>query len=174
MSFVKTLLVTPHRITDHDQADEFLLVLAMQVIMQSDAELRVEKASLMSTLARTLPDFDRLDFDALQAHAREHIDHHAAQLFNALGKEDIDDIPETEQHRIILRVLLRVVDELHAIQSRPMREKCFALAAELAAVPGEISDNDDKLLARLYDVLALDRDTAQMILEVMTLKYRPL
>lgn len=55
--------------------------------------------------------------------------------------------------------------------SEHLRKRIFVMATEIALYSGDISDEEDEALGELAVVLKINNETAQMVIDVMAMKY---
>lgn len=55
--------------------------------------------------------------------------------------------------------------------SEHLRKRIFVMATEIALYSGDISDEEDEALGELAVVLRINNETAQMVIDVMAMKY---
>jgi len=126
-----------------DAKDESLaayLALAMLLVASADGKIDAHETAVLSALARTVPDLRTHDVGALFATARARVSASVPDALRELGA-----------------------------MTHPGKNKCFALATEVALVAG--LSQDRTLLPALGAQLAPDRDYADAAIATFAAKY---
>jgi uncharacterized tellurite resistance protein B-like protein len=63
------------------------------------------------------------------------------------------------------------VEALARLSSPALKQKMLALAVDIAMASGNIDRSEDELLEKMQGVLGIDLDTAERIVDVLSLKY---
>lgn len=149
---VVTAVMTKYASAGVDDVSARTLVLGMLLAAAADGRVDDDEAALLSALARTVPELRARDVTALFAAARARMD---AGLDAALA--DLAALPAGAAELTEPTPIARA------------RDKCFALAAEVALVAGR--GPGGTMLPRLRDHIAPDASSADCAITTFAAKY---
>jgi uncharacterized tellurite resistance protein B-like protein len=136
----------PSAPTKKPESDDVLLLLGMLLACAADGSVGPEETDLLQSFYGTVPEFRGKDFQKMLARVNEVVARHGN--------------------------LAASVAALREISNEHTRRKCYILAADLALASGEVSAEEDRLLARMQETFGIDDAWAQGALTVLAAKYR--
>jgi uncharacterized tellurite resistance protein B-like protein len=133
--------VTPQK----KATDDVLLLHGLMLMAGADGSIGDEEWDMLKAYWFTIPEFAEKNFDDVLQDANKVV----ARFGN----------------------LQESIKALSEIQSDVVRKKLFVLAADLAMSSGDVDETEDKMLETFQRLLDVSDDTAQKVLEVLSLKY---
>ncbi len=130
--------------------DDVLLIHAMFLMAGADGNFDDEETSVIIGFANSLPEFK----------------HTTDQEFQGLIGEAKKLVRKFETPQAS-------VAALKELSTPKLKQKAFLLAADIALASGDVDEDEDAMLEAMGRVLGIDEQTANMIINVLAIKYVP-